>query len=71
MFLLFALIIAVICAVGAMVAGVRYWMDGWQRSKRLLDDNKCAVDNSICKCTGQLKMPVEGNDGSDLMIVSF
>lgn len=71
MFLLFALIIAVICAVGAMVAGVRYWMDGWQRSKRLLDDNKCAVDNSICKCTGQLKMPVEGNDGSDLMTVSF
>ena len=59
-FLIVALIVMVICAVGALVAGVRYWMDGWQLSRRLLEDDKCTDNNNVCSCTGQAEMPVSG-----------
>jgi len=65
-FLIFALIIMVVCAVGALMAGVRYWMDGWQLSKQLLDDGKCAVKNNVCKCTGQDNEPIAVDDCDDL-----
>lgn len=71
-FLIFALIVSVLCAVGALVAGVRYWMDGWQRSKRLLGDSKCSLTDAVCKCTGQATMPVNVDDCDDLeMLVNL
>lgn len=71
-FLIVALIVMVICAVGALVAGVRYWMDGWQFSRRLLEDDKCAPSNNKCLCTGQeAKMPVSVDDCGNLKTLVY
>lgn len=67
-FLIFAIIVMVICAIGALVGGVRYWMDGWQRTKRALDDNLCTVGtaDNICACPNIAVMPAAVDSCDDL-----
>lgn len=66
-FLICAIIVMVICAIGALVGGVRYWMDGWQRAKLSLDDDKCSVgSDNVCKCPNNVVMPVNVDDCGDL-----
>jgi pheromone shutdown protein TraB len=64
-FLVVAFVIMVICGVGALVGGVRYWMDGWQRVKQAMDNNKCSDNNNLCQCTGITSMP-SSNDCDDM-----
>ena len=51
----------VICATGAVVTGLRYWMDHWQQAKNDLDDDKCSVVGGKCVCpTVSSAMPSSG-----------
>ena len=51
----------VICATGAVVTGLRYWMDHWQQAKNDLDDSKCSVVGGKCVCpTVSSAMPSSG-----------
>lgn len=51
-FLIVSIIIMVVCAVGALTSGIRFWMDNWQKTRRALDDNKCALNkDNKCVCT--------------------
>lgn len=68
-FLIFAIIIMVLCGVGALVGGVRYWMDGWQRVKHAMDNDKCALKNGACACTNIPTMPTSMDDCDDLKTV--
>jgi len=59
-FLLFAIIIMVVCGCGALIGGVRYWMDGWQLAKRSYDDSKCEVVSNVCMCNKMNMIPFAG-----------
>ena len=41
----------VVCATGAVVTGLRYWMDHWQQVKNDFDDGNCAIKNGNCICS--------------------
>lgn len=59
-FLLFAIIITVICACGALIGGVKYWTDGWQLARRANDNGQCNSNTNVCKCNGNNLIPFEG-----------
>ena len=43
----------VICSVGSITCGLRYWMDYWQQTKRALSKDQCQTINNICVCDEQ------------------
>jgi len=70
LFLIIALIIMVVCATGAVVSGLRYWMDHWQQTKYDLDDDKCTLIDNKCSCpTVFSAMPASVDDCDDLDVM--
>lgn len=61
-FLIVAIFVMVVCSTGAVVSGLRYWMDHWQQTKRSLDNDECTRQNDVCVCGNNFPIPAKVDD---------
>jgi len=69
-FLIFSIIMMVVCATAAIAGGLHYWMDAWHQSYVDLGDDQCAkatiAGETYCKCKNVGLMPSKQEECDDL-----
>jgi len=66
-FLVCSIFVTVLCAAASLLAGLRYWLDGWYATREKLDEGgQCSVRSGICACNGVTKLPLSLKNCDDM-----